>query len=518
MTHYEVYVLCICLIVFVMLFTILVSFLTVIVKQLIRMIRHGLEDEKIIIEYSKEKNRKITLAERISKVFSIVFIAALFVTYAFSIFTKAQENDKVGMIPALRVVRSGSMSEKHKDNKHLFDNKLDNQMQVYDMVVIHKLPDEFDLELYDVVVYQVDDIYVIHRIVGIEEPNEKHPNERYFLLQGDAIDQTDRFPVKYEQMIGIYEDQRIPFIGSFVLFLQSYAGFLCIGLIIFALVVTPIVEKKIEKEKLARLRLLNVITDEEYEEKEENTLLNKFGFNKNNKTFVQRLIESDDEIHRLYNEVKNYLMKYDCKSRYFNKCETFRNRGIIARITLLGKALKVYLAIEPSLLKDKKYNIKDVSSIKKYANVPTMLRVRSNRSLRYYKEIVDMIMLNKNIKANEDYQFEDFIKLLEIIEAENKVIEEQEEIKEEQIEDKPLDISMFTRLFEHSDSIRIKLKRVDKKGTKKINAKILDNKETVKNIIDKYDITESSLSRITKLFDGKTTIYIKLKRIDKDKK
>ena len=76
------------------------------------------------------------------------------------------------------------------------------------------LPKEEDLKLYDIVVYKQDDIYVVHRIVGIEEPNEKHPNERYFLLQGDAVDSPDRFPVKYSQMQGIYTDEKIPFVGS----------------------------------------------------------------------------------------------------------------------------------------------------------------------------------------------------------------------------------------------------------------------------------------------------------------
>ena len=92
-------------------------------------------------------------------------------------------------------------------------------------------------------------MYVIHRIVGIEEPNKFHPNERHYVLQGDAVETPDRLVVKYSQMQGIYEGVRVPYVGSFLMFLQSPAGWLCVLLVIFAMVITPIVEKRIEKEK-----------------------------------------------------------------------------------------------------------------------------------------------------------------------------------------------------------------------------------------------------------------------------
>ena len=112
------------------------------------------------------------------------------------------------------------------------------------------------MELYDIVVYQQRDDLVIHRIVGIEEPNEKHPDCRYFTLQGDAVQYPDSFPVVYSQMRGIYRDTRIPMIGSFFMFMQSPAGWLCILLIVFALAATPLVERKIAIEKERRLQVM----------------------------------------------------------------------------------------------------------------------------------------------------------------------------------------------------------------------------------------------------------------------
>ena len=57
-------------------------------------------------------------------------------------------------------------------------------------------------------------------------------------------------------MVGIYEGKNIPFVGSFVLFMQSPAGYMCILLVILGVITIPLMEGKILKEKVERLRLL----------------------------------------------------------------------------------------------------------------------------------------------------------------------------------------------------------------------------------------------------------------------
>ena len=178
---------------------------------------------------------------------SVLLCVVVITVFLFAIYVRVNEDRPANGIPSIKVVKSESMATKHSENKYLFDNKLDNQFQMFDLVFCRHLPAEDELELYDIVVYKQDDMYVIHRIVGIEEPDKQHPNERHFLLQGDAVENPDKFPVRYSQMYGIYEGSRIPFIGSFVLFLQSPAGWLCVLLVIFATIATPLVEKKIKE-------------------------------------------------------------------------------------------------------------------------------------------------------------------------------------------------------------------------------------------------------------------------------
>ena len=502
MTHYEVYALILCVVVFVLLVSILVSFLTVVVRQTLKLIRHGIEDEKIAIEYHKNKDRKESIFDKITRVISILFCCFLFVTYGLALYSQFGEDSKVGNIPSLRVVTSQSMSEKHENNVNLFTNNINDHLQMYDVVVIHKLPGEFELELYDIVVYKVDDIYVIHRIVGIEEPNEKHPEHRYFALQGDAVENRDRFPVMYDQMVGIYEGDRIPFIGSFVMFLQSYAGFLCVVLIIFAMIAIPIVEKLIEREKLLRLRLLNIIEDEDYE----NSFDKKLFFNSSgNKTFIERLFDSDDDVKRLYNEAKNYLLSYNCESKIFKKCESFRNKGLIARFTLPGEYLKIYLAIDPKTLDNSVYRFKDLSKLNKESKVPTMIKLKTNNNLKHFKEIVDIIMQGRNISIDDNYLSKDYVKLMQAIDAESKVVEKEFIAKEEDLKAKEL----LLKAVENKTAIYLKLKKV-----KKFDKKLLNNENVVNKVVENYDVKESFLAKL----NGKSAIYLKLKKIKKCKK
>lgn len=258
MTDYEIYVFFLCLIVFVMLTALSVVCLTIITRLSMRLINHGVEDEKILEEHRKKKNKKSTgriakfLDYAVSGVVCLTFIALL----VGALVIRCTENSCCGMLPTYRVVRTGSMAEKNTKNEYLFENNLDDQIQTFDLIRTEKLPDEMDLKLYDIVVYETDSMLIVHRIVEIEEPNEAHPDCRHFRLQGDAVDAPDRFPVLYEQMKAIYRGERTRFIGSFILFMQSPAGWLCTLLIVIAMIASPILDNKLESARKKRLSLL----------------------------------------------------------------------------------------------------------------------------------------------------------------------------------------------------------------------------------------------------------------------
>ena len=262
MSDFKLYVFFLCLIVFVSLTALFSVMLYVLLKQGHKAIKHGLEDERIKIEYTKEKQQK-PIVNIICKIFSGIVLVAVFAAFITSTYIQIGTDKVKGDLPVAKIVLSDSMSYKRESNDYLEQNNLNDQFNMFDIILTHELPDEFDLKLYDVVVYEFEGIMVVHRIVGIEEPNEQHPDHRYFLLRGDAEKYSDEFPVLYSQMKSIYNGKHIKYVGSFFAFLQSPAGYLCILLVIFAVIATPIAEKKLWSAKVARLKEIGFISDNE---------------------------------------------------------------------------------------------------------------------------------------------------------------------------------------------------------------------------------------------------------------
>lgn len=256
MTGYELYTFILCAVVLVALSALFITFLHLLVKFYLKLVRNGLEDEAILRE-AAEANKRTPL-DIANSVVSVLLCIVLIAAFIISLLLQLGEDTFPTDISTPMVVKSSSMSYKDEKNTYLYDYDLNDQFDTFDIILVDPLPDEFDLKLYDVVVYETKDgTSIVHRIVSIEEPNEQHPDHRYFKFQGDAVQVNDRYPVLYSQMRGIYSGQRVRFVGSFVLFMQSPAGWMCILLVIFAIVATPLIEKKIAAEKKLRLEAMD---------------------------------------------------------------------------------------------------------------------------------------------------------------------------------------------------------------------------------------------------------------------
>lgn len=133
--------------------------------------------------------------------------------------------------------------------------------------------------------------------------------------------------------------------------------------------------------------------------------VNGLSGNKNVKRkFNTKLMLANDEAKYYYSEVKNYLQLYRANGRYSTRCETYRYKGVIAKVGLAGKSIKVYLALDPSKVDSSRYNFKDVSDKKQYKEVPVMIKVKSSRGLKYFKELVDQMMSERFVKPRRKYE------------------------------------------------------------------------------------------------------------------
>ena len=257
MTGFDLYVLIVCFAAFFSTLGVLSALLYIIVRQDVKLIECGASDDKIIIEYLKRVDkREHPRSSATTRIVAGIACAVVVAVFAITCILRFSDPLVKGPMPVPRVVASDSMSYQRESNDYLKENDLNDQFDTFDLIFTRELPGEFELELYDVVVYEYRGDLIVHRIIGIEEPNEKHPEHRLFELRGDAVKYSDYDPVAYSQMKAIYEGDRIPFVGSFVLFLQSPPGWLCILLIVVGFVVAPMLEKYMQKKRKTRLEIL----------------------------------------------------------------------------------------------------------------------------------------------------------------------------------------------------------------------------------------------------------------------
>ena len=155
MTGFEIYVFILCFIVFSLLTAMFSYLITMITKMEIELIRCGRRDEEIIKEREKELNKNKLQSQVLlwtSRILSLLLCLVLITVFSFAIYVRATEDRPANGIPSIKVVKSESMSKKLWSNEYLFENSLDDQFQMFDIVICHHIPAEEDLELYDIVV------------------------------------------------------------------------------------------------------------------------------------------------------------------------------------------------------------------------------------------------------------------------------------------------------------------------------------------------------------------------------
>ena len=118
--------------------------------------------------------------------------------------------------------------------------------------------------------------------------------------------------------------------------------------------------------------------------------------------FITRILKAESETKVNYNELKNEILSYGVKSRLSKSGDVFRlhNKKYV-KIFLVGKTLKVYLALSPEDYKDTTYPIEDVGYRPNYAEIPLLFKVRSGLSLRRCKELIKDAMEKDGLVKKE---------------------------------------------------------------------------------------------------------------------
>lgn len=129
--------------------------------------------------------------------------------------------------------------------------------------------------------------------------------------------------------------------------------------------------------------------------------------------FTTKLKLCSDNTKEYYSTIKNALLSYGTHDRLSRKCESFRRKGLIAKITISGRTLRLHLALDPKNEEKfpiNKYHQIDLGEKRQFTEVPFTLRVKSNRALKRALELIDLLFAERGINKKRRYVESDFAK------------------------------------------------------------------------------------------------------------
>jgi len=134
--------------------------------------------------------------------------------------------------------------------------------------------------------------------------------------------------------------------------------------------VEPVVEESAKKEKLTIERI----------------------------SFIEKLAKADKDISEKYNLIKREIESYGVKSRLSFEGDTFRlHRIAYVFVTIRGKSLKVYYRLDPQKYAASPIPVKDESHVKKYSEIPAVLKVKSDLSYKRALLLISDVMHDASI-------------------------------------------------------------------------------------------------------------------------
>lgn len=122
------------------------------------------------------------------------------------------------------------------------------------------------------------------------------------------------------------------------------------------------------------------------------------------KSFLAKLALADDNVRNYYAILATRYLSYDkVKSRTGWAGVSFSHRrNKLAMITINGKTLCLYLAIDPETITEGKFRTKDTSALKKYEDTPVLLKIKSGGALRYALKLIEVQTRKQDIEYKKN--------------------------------------------------------------------------------------------------------------------
>ncbi len=130
------------------------------------------------------------------------------------------------------------------------------------------------------------------------------------------------------------------------------------------------------------------------------------------RSYQSRLSQAQGSVPDYYNVIKNLLLSYKgVKNRISWNYETFNvGRTPVAKFNAKTRTLYVYMSLNPEELAETKYTFNDMSSKKKYASVPVLMKIKGDRKFKHAMEMITMLceeklqLPKKKVIEEQDYK------------------------------------------------------------------------------------------------------------------
>jgi len=134
------------------------------------------------------------------------------------------------------------------------------------------------------------------------------------------------------------------------------------------------------------------------------------------RSYFNKLKFTSDNTKYYYNELKNALLLYGLKGRVTRRNEIFRKSGLVAKISISGKSLRLHLALDPH---DEKFDVNryhhfSLEDKRQYKDVPFTVKVKSNLGLKRALELIEICVTGLNLKKRAKPVRQDFLADLKI--------------------------------------------------------------------------------------------------------
>jgi predicted transport protein len=131
-----------------------------------------------------------------------------------------------------------------------------------------------------------------------------------------------------------------------------------------------------------------------------------------------KLRMAPDSIKEFYSSIRNALSSYaNVRERMMVACDGYKlGKEYLAKITVSGKTMKLFLALNPSDFDQSKFRHTDVSDKKTYASTPFMIKIASKLAVKRALLLIEELAKKYELAKLDPYNEVDFLQLYPYIE------------------------------------------------------------------------------------------------------